>query len=319
MSQSESTTQNASTATNQTVAVVPTGIAGNPYYFQDEERFAERVMSELRAFAPVIGSVGEVIVRGSYELAQVLDEHTSDALEVDSYSMDFRMVLDDEGDDNVRSVIGDGEPIVNFVDEVHGLSDERRANFDLRDYDDRDLINGEVLNKLEEVGDEGEGPSEGEKRIGRAKAKSKARATEMLVDDFYDYVDTADHAVILEDGSQDYEDAASDVRGHHNWSASPSSCEGQVLSITLDGGEDGALNWTHALLSRDVISEDELSESQLARLRETLDEDTFNALLEADYEVNTESTESTEPAAEPGQGSRPTGEAAAIAGNPADD
>jgi hypothetical protein len=311
---SASNAQNASTASNQTVAVVPTGIAGNPYYFQSEERFADEVKAELQSLASVTGSVSELIVRGSHELAEVLDEHTSDELDVDSFSMDFRMFLDDEGneDPSVRSVIGDGEPMADIVADVHDLSEEEQADFDLSDSDDRDLVGVDVLNELE---DRDDGPA----RIGRAKAKSKARATEMMMDDFYDWVETADHAIILEDGTDAYQDAASDVRGHHNWSKYPSGCEGKIRSVSLDGGEGGSLNWTHALVNRGAIEEDELSEDQLQRLRETLDEDAFDNLdLEADYEPDADEADS-EPAVEPEQGARPAAEAAAVAGEPADD
>ena len=295
------------------IAVVPTGIAGNPYYFQSAERFANEVKAELQSLASVTGSISEVIVRGSYELAEVLDEHTSDDLEVDSFSMDFRMFLDDEGNDDpsVEGVIDGGAPMAEIVADVHGLSEAEQADFDLSDRDDRTQVDVDVLNELEDR-------DGGVARIGSAKAKAKARATEMIVDDFYDYVETADHTLILEDGTDAYEDAARDVRGHHNWSKYPSSCDGKVRSVSLSSGEDGALNWTHALLNRNQIEEDELSDSQLQRLRATLDEDTFNALLDADYETGADD-EANEPAAEPEQRGRPAAEAAAVAGKPADD
>ncbi|TKX49540.1 hypothetical protein EXE49_10670 [Halorubrum sp. ASP121] len=306
-------TQSESTASNQTVAVVPTGIAGNPYYFQSEEQFVDEVMAELQSLATVTGSISEVIVRGSYELAEVLDEHTSDDLEVDSFSMDFRMFLDDEGNDDpsVEGVIDGGAPMAEIVADVHDLSEAEQADFDLSDRDDRDLVDIDVLNELEDR-------DGGVARIGSAKAKAKARATEMIVDDYYDYTETADHTLILEDGTDAYEDAARDVRGHHNWSKYPSSCDGKVRSVSLTSGEDGALNWTHALLNRNQIEEDELSDSQLQRLRATLDEGTFNALLDADYETGADD-EPSEPAAEPEQRGRPAAEAAAVAGKPADD
>lgn len=306
-------TQSESTASNQTVAVVPTGIAGNPYYFQSEEQFVDEVMAELQSLATVTGSISEVIVRGSYELAQVLDEHTSDDLEVDSFSMDFRMFLDDEGNDDpsVEGVIDGGAPMAEIVADVHDLSEAEQADFDLSDRDDRTQVDVDVLNELEDR-------DGGVARIGSAKAKAKARATEMIVDDYYDYTETADHALILEDGTDAYENAARDVRGHHNWSKYPSSCEGKVRSVSLSSGENGALNWTHALLNRNQIEEDGLSDSQLQRLRATLDEDTFNALLDADYETGADD-EASEPAAEPEQRGRPAAEAAAVAGKPADD
>jgi hypothetical protein len=337
MSASNTNTQTASTASIQTVAIVPSDIAGNPYYFQSEERFVEEVMAEVQSLANETGSITDLIVRGSHEIAQILDKHTTNGLDVDSFSMDFRMFLDDEafdgegsGANSVQTVIGDGLPIADIVADVHDLSDSEQAQFDLTDRDDRDLIDADVLDKLEEPEEDEEAtvngpePTQGQARIGRAKAKSKARAMEMIVDDYYDYVPTADHAIILEDGTDAYQQAGNDVRGHHNWSKYPSSCDGEIRMVSLSSGEGGALNWTHALLVRDQIEEDSLTDNQLQRLRDTLDKDTFEALgLEADYEADSDEAVSEpavepESAVEPEPASRPPGEATAVAGESAD-
>ncbi len=206
--------QNASNASNQTVLVVPTGIAASVDNISDVEQYADRIQAELDSLAGTAGSIAEVVVRGSYEVAQALDEQTGDELEVDSHSMDFRMFLDDESeeatDDTVRSVIEDGRPMAEIVGEVHDLSENEIENFDLDDRDDRPMIGYEVLSELEDA-------DGGEARIGRAKAKSKAKASEHLLNDFYDYTPTADHTIIVEDGTDRYQNAAEDVRGNNNF------------------------------------------------------------------------------------------------------
>jgi len=263
---------NASTASNQTVAVIPTGITGNQYYIRDEEQFVAMLEAELENLAAATGSIAEVVIRGSYQLAEMVGEHLDD-YEVDSHSMDFRTFLDDEGDDefDIPSVIGEGKPVVEYVEDVHGA--DVASDFDLSDSDDRrEYVGGDVLSQIE---DEEEN---GSSRIGRAKAKSKGKATEQLLNDYFDWTATADHVVILEDGTDAYEDAAKDVRGSNNWVKYATACEGQVRSVRLGGGEDGALNWTHALLTRGQLEADDLSDSQIERLNDTLSDEQLENL-----------------------------------------
>lgn len=264
---------NASTATNQTVAVIPTGITGNPYYIGDEAQFTSMLEAELDNLAAATGSIADVVVRGSYQLAEMVDDHLGGDIDVDSHSMDFRTFLDDEGDDefDIPSVIGDGSPVVEHVEAVHGS--EVAAEFDLSESDDRrEYVDGEVLSRIE---DEEE---EGQSRIGRAKAKSKGKATEQLLNDYFDWAATADHVVILEDGTDAYQDASEDVRGSNNWVKYATACEGQVRSVRMGGGEGGVLNWTHAMLVRGQLEADDLSDGQVARLNETLDDEQLENL-----------------------------------------
>lgn len=263
---------NASTATNQTVAVIPTGITGNPYYIRDEAQFIETLEAELENLAAATGTIAEVVIRGSYQLSEMVSEHLDD-YEVDSHSMDFRTFLDDDGDDDfdIPSVIGEGQPVVEYVEDVHGA--DVAAEFDLNDSSDRrEYVDGEVLSLIE---DEEEN---GASRIGRAKAKSKGKATEQLLNDYFDWAATADHAIILEDGTDAYEDAAKDVRGDNNWVKYATACDGQVRSVRLGGGEDGELNWTHALLNRGQLDADDLSDSQVERLNEDLSDEQLDNL-----------------------------------------
>ncbi|QLH82202.1 hypothetical protein [Halosimplex pelagicum] len=259
---------NASTDSNQTVAVIPTGITGNPYYIRDVAQFVAMVEAELENLSAATGPISDIVIRGSYQLAKVVEENLDTDLDVESHSMDFRTFLDDEGEDefDIPSVIGDGQPVVKHIEAVHGS--EVAAEFDLNESDDRrEYVDGDVLSRIE---DEEE---DGQSRIGRAKAKSKGKATEQLLNDYFDWAATADHVVILEDGTDTYEDAATDVRGDNNWVKYATACDGQVRSIRMSGGEDGVLNWTHAMLVRDQLEADDLSDSQVARLNETLDED----------------------------------------------
>jgi hypothetical protein len=320
-------TQTASTDSNNTVLVIPTGIAGNPRYIADMDAMADEISSAVNGLAGNLGqSMDEVVVRGSYEIAEAVgDLFGSDGPEVDSYSLDFRMFLDDPAESgngySVEGVAQEGDkPIVAAVAKVHDMTADEIEAFDLSDRDDRNLINYEVLQLLEDENsvDEGEREFGGSARIGRAKAKSKAKATERLLSDYFDSLPTAQHVLIIEDGTDSYTHAAGDVRGQNDWVKFASKAQGEIRSVRPSGGVGGVLDWTRALLESNReggIEADDLTDEQEADLRERLsDEELENVGLGVE-----EPAEPVEPET-PQDDSRPVAaEAAAVAGNPADD
>jgi hypothetical protein len=273
---------NADNQNGQTVAVLPTGIAGNPTYITDMEAFVAEIVAELQTIANAEGKpVTEVVVRGSYEIAEALDDYLgADGPDVDNYAMDFRMFLDDEEQDEDGSEAGhatavreaDQDPIVSLVAQHHEMTADEIEEFDPKQREDRELITNEVLSDLETT-DDGELDEDGKARINRAKAKSKGKATECLLNDWYD-TPTADHVVILEDSTDAYEPAAETVRGKNDWAVYPSECDGIIRNARFSGG-DGLLSWTLAMLHNDDsdLEADDLGEEQEARLKENYDAD----------------------------------------------
>ena len=320
-------TQTGSTDSNNTVLVIPTGIASNPRYIADMDAMANEICSAVNGLAGNLGqSIDDVVVRGSYEIAEAVGEMVgSDGPDVDSYSLDFRMFLDDPAESgngySVEGVAQEGDkPIVAAVAQVHDMTVDEIEAFDLSDRDDRSLINYEVLQLLEEENelDESERKFGGSARIGRAKAKSKAKATERLLSDYFDSLPTAQHVVIIEDGTDSYTHAASDVRGQNDWVKFPSKAQGEIRSVRPSGGVGGVLDWTRALLESNReggIEADDLTDEQEADLRERLSEEDLERVgLGVE-----QPSEPVEPETPDDDGRPIAAEAAAVAGQPADD
>jgi hypothetical protein len=312
---------NAVNQNGQTVAVLPTGIAGNPTYIREMDEFADRIVTELQNIANVKSKpITEVVVRGSRDIAEALEEAMgANGPEVDSYALDFRMFLDDEGEEGddfeVVGVKQDGEdPMVSLVAQHHEMTADEIEEFDLKNREDRELVNGDVLSDLE-TDEDGEYDPEAASRITRAKAKSKGKATERIINEYHDTGMTADHAIILEDSTDNYKPAAEAVRGENDWVKYPEEVEGIIRNIQFGGGEHGELSWTLAMLHQGNLEADELTDDQVARLNEHYEADMLEN-VGVDVE---ESTSEPEPAPEPSAGAmRPDEEGQAVAGASAD-
>lgn len=120
-----SDTQTGSTDSELNVLVAALGLTSNPRYVKNIDALADKAESAVQSIAGMNGRrVDNVVVRGSYELEQELEERMDeDALpDVQYESMDFRRMLDDEPD-----TYDDGDKEINGVQLT---AEEKAAEFD---------------------------------------------------------------------------------------------------------------------------------------------------------------------------------------------
>ena len=183
----------ASTNTNDelNVFVAALGLTGNDRYVRDMEALADRAEEGIKKIAAMADQrVDNVVVRGNYGLSQLLEERfDADVFpDVEYYSMDWRMFLDDPAEDgdnySVEGVmLEDDVTVGELMAAEHGVD---ASAFDLSDRDDRNDIDYSLLEQS---------------RINRAKAKAYGKTDERVYNDYFDSVTTATHAVFLHDGT----------------------------------------------------------------------------------------------------------------------
>jgi hypothetical protein len=259
---SDTTQTHDSSNESETIVVAPSGITRRPRYVKNMNALAERAIMAVRRMA--VSSMDNVVavVKNSYELYEAVDDLNPE-FEVQSYTMDFRRLLDDtafhqDGERLVRGVAQDTGPIAEIAS-----GDIPADEFDLNNRDHRGAINWDAV------------PNG---RILRAREKARRKCSERLVNtDYFDDEPNADHAVVLHDGTDRKEDERDTFFGVNRYVKYPSELDGDVLSVNCNRNDDSILNYTLFLLesNNSDLTVDDLSDEQIDSLRESEDKDTL--------------------------------------------
>ncbi len=262
----------ASTNTNDdlNVFVAALGLTGNDRYIRDMEALADRAEEGIKKIAAMADQrVDNVVVRENYALSQLLEERFDDDVfpDVEYYSMDWRMFLDDPAEDgdnySVEGVMMDDDvPVGQLMAAEHGVD---ASAFDLSDRDDRNDIDYRLLEQS---------------RINRAKAKARGKTDERVYNDYFDTVTTATHAVFLHDGTDRGMEAITTARGTNPWVKFATELSGDYIDISANKDDDQILDWARYLVesSRSDVEVEDLTDGQVADLRARLSADDLEYL-----------------------------------------
>lgn len=224
-----------------TLAIIPTGILGNPRCISDPEQLAKHICN---AAAPVdrrLRIAGEkikhVIVAGPPCIANAIDDITPSYIEVSYNHVSFRRHLDDAAESgdgfHIPSVIGDDPLIREYLAGLNKLSRDSVDDLDLSDYEDRARITTDVVRHLE--------PD----RFSRANQKAESKRFEQITNDWFD-IPEARHVLVLGDGVNPHDHIVDHANGTNNWIKYPTGCDGVVVEETIDGSGNDGLSWVQA-------------------------------------------------------------------------
>ena len=252
------------------VFVAALGLTGNDRYVRDMDALADRAEEGIKKIAAMADQrVDNVVVRGNYGLSQLLEERfDADVFpDVEFYSMDWRMFLDDPAEDgdnySVEGVmLEDDVPVGELMAEEHGVD---ASAFDLSDRDDRNDIDYSLLEQS---------------RINRAKAKAFGKTDERVYNDYFDSVTTATHAVFLHDGTDRGMEAITTARGTNPWVKYATALSGDYVDVSANKDGDEILDWARYLVesSRSDVEAEDLTDGQVADLRARLSPDDLEYL-----------------------------------------
>lgn len=234
--------QHSSSETNappdQTLAIVPTGIADDPRCISDLDQLAARAVQEVKPINNRLAIGGkqieQIVVGGPECIASAIDDHTPKSTNVTNHRTSAKRYLDD------TQVVGDGYEIPSVKRDrpqiAHRLASEGRLSedaipdFDLQDATDRPRVTSYIIRKL------------APRRYHRAKQKAQSNRLEQILNDWYDDTPTANHALILEDGRNTYQHLMNHMNGNGKWVKYPTSCDGHIRTVELDGSKSGCVS-----------------------------------------------------------------------------
>jgi hypothetical protein len=277
---SDNTSSNDSTDSKLAVRVAALGKVANEDY-ADAEGVADRVEEELNKLARMDSTkVGSIVLRSNYELFNVLSERFSgdDDPDVMYNGLDWRRLLDDEAnthDGNETAAVMQEDDLP--VGEVMAEADDsfQAEHFDINNREHRGMVN---YNEIDQS------------RINRAKAKAKAKADERCYNDWEEYDEpTVDHAIFLHDGTDTGMEAFKNARGQNDWVLYPNAVAGEAKDVNCNREQDDLINWSLFFAHTDP---ENLSDSQIEDLRETLSEQELSNLgIESEESAATETAE----------------------------
>lgn len=229
-------------APSRTAAVIPSGIVDNPRCIADLSLLAREILDGLSTIRGTIRLSGDrlkrIVIGGPPCIAAAVDAETSNAVDVVSHQRTFEKFLDDERDVgdgyDIPSVIQDQPPVAHVLADLGILSVDAIDEFDLDDNADRARVTNYVARHLDL------------RRYLRAKQKAQCKRLEQLTNDWFDWIPTASHVLILNDGETSDEHLVSHANGNGKWVKYPSRCDGTVSTATVSTGTEGSLSWMQA-------------------------------------------------------------------------
>jgi hypothetical protein len=245
---------------SRTAAVVPSGIVDNPRCIADLSQLAREIVDGLSSIRGTIRLSGNrlkrIVIGGSPCIAAAVDAETSNTVDVVSHQRTFERYLDDERNAcdgyTIPSVIQDQQPVAHMLADLGILSVDAIDEFDLDDDADRAQVTNYVARHLDL------------ERYLRAKQKAQCKRLEQLTNDWFDWIPTATHVLILNDGKTSDEHLVSHANGNGVWVKYPSGCDGTVSTTTVSTGTGRSLSWMQAAVL-DPFYQKQVSYSRLSK------------------------------------------------------
>jgi hypothetical protein len=259
-------------SSEQTLAVLPTGIVDDPRCITDLDKLGKKIVRAIRPLHKNLKQAGsklkQIVVGGPPCIASAIDTYTTGTVRVTSHHKTVERYLDDTketGDGyEIPSVRQDRPRIASLLESEGRLSEESVPDFDLDDAADRARISGNIIRKL------------APRRYHRARQKAQSKRLEQLLNDWFDQIPTANHVLIVGDGRNTHQHLVNQTKGQSPWIKYPTACEGTARTLEVDGSQDGCLSWALAAIfdprHRTPVPYWELSPKQKKHLHQWLTE-----------------------------------------------
>jgi len=226
-----------------TLAVMPTGIIDEPRCINDLDELARLIILEV--FKPnneftVNGyPIEQIVIGGSPTIAEAVNERTPDRIDVTYNQICFRRYLDDTketGDGYSIPSVKQNKALIGYaLYELGKISISSAKELDPKDDDDRAKLTTEVIKNISP------------ERYRRAKKKAQSKRLDRITDDFFDNIPNADHALIICDQQCDYDHLTSHaMNGENKWVKYPTGCDGTVQLLQINAIEDSPISITQA-------------------------------------------------------------------------
>jgi hypothetical protein len=238
----------------------------------DLDHLAKKVVKTAKPLHNELQQTGkrlkQIVVGGPRCMTSKIDQYTASTVKVTNHQRSFKRYLDDtdeSGDGYEIPSVRNGRPMIEDIIASAGKRTVNSSNsFDPNDSADRANITSDIIRKLDP------------RRYHRARQKAQCKRLEHLLNDWFDKIPTAAHAIILRDKRNSHQHLINQTTGESSWVKYPTECDGTVRDIKLRGSKQGCLSWALAAIfdprHRTHISYSQLTAEQQKHVQQWLSE-----------------------------------------------